>query len=93
MRKVLFFVITASSRKRQRDTITSKYFLTVCTTGGIRLVGGTNALEGRVEVCNNNQWGTVCDDFWGTTDASVACRQLGFSPTGGYLSLHTASTS
>ena len=54
----------------------------VCTTGDIRLVNGANATEGRVEVCNNNQWGTVCDDAWGTVDASVACRQAGFSATG-----------
>jgi hypothetical protein len=24
----------------------------------------------------------VCDDFFGTPDAQVACRQLGFSTTG-----------
>ena len=51
----------------------------------IRLRGGTNQYEGRVEICNNNTWGTVCDDLWGATDANVACRQLGFSSTGTYL--------
>ena len=45
----------------------------------MRLVGGTVANEGRVEVCNNQQWGTVCDDGWGNLDANVACRQAGFS--------------
>ena len=53
-----------------------------CTQGGIRLQGGANSREGRVEICNNNVWGTVCDDFWGTPDATVACRQLGLSDTG-----------
>ena len=48
-----------------------------CTQGAIRLQGGTTT-QGRVEICYNNVWGTVCDDLWGTTDARVACRQLGF---------------
>ena len=55
-----------------------------CTQGAIRLQGGTST-QGRVEICNNNIWGTVCDDLWGTVDAQVACRQLGFSTTGKIL--------
>ena len=58
---------------------------TACENGEIRLIGGSNSYEGRVEVCNNNAWGTVCDDFWGTPDANVACRQLGYSDSGIYI--------
>ena len=53
---------------------------TVCTQGAIRLQGGTTT-QGRVEICNNNVWGTVCDDLWGAADARVACRQLGLPST------------
>ena len=49
--------------------------------GDIRLVGGTTAYEGRVEICWNRIWGTVCHDFWSLFDATVACRQLGFPTT------------
>ena len=52
-----------------------------CTQGVIRLRGG-NATSGRVEICNNNDWGRVCSDGWDNNDAEVACRQLGFEPTG-----------
>ena len=47
---------------------------------GIRLVNGATRFEGRVEVCVNGVWGTACDDdFWGVEEATVVCRQLGFS--------------
>ena len=45
----------------------------------IRLVNGTNEKEGRVEIHWNNQWCTVCDDIWDDIDATVICKQLGYS--------------
>ena len=45
-------------------------------------MGGKTTREGRVEICFNNIWGSVCDDGWDTRDAAVACRQLGFQAVG-----------
>jgi len=56
------------------------FVMSDCANGDIRLRGGSNYTEGRVEICYNAVWGTVCSDLWGTPDATVACRQLGLSP-------------
>ena len=53
-----------------------------CTHGDVRLVGDCLPYQGRVEVCVNSVWGTVCDDDWGEEDAKVVCGQLGYEQTG-----------
>ena len=50
-----------------------------CTTGVVRLTGSNYTYEGRVEICVTNTWGTVCNDHFGSSEASVVCRQLGYS--------------
>ena len=46
------------------------------------MVGGATTLEGRLEICINGAWGTVCNDEFDTTAAMVVCRQLGVQGSG-----------
>ena len=55
--------------------------------GNIRLVGPSTA-EGRLEIYLNSQWGTVCKDRFGGTEAQVVCHQLGYA---GYITYGEAT--
>ena len=64
-----------------------------CSNGELRLEGTSddtqaNTREGRVEICINNAWGTICDTLFGSKEAEVACGQLeGFQINGKCLDL------
>ena len=59
------------------------YFTETNNGRSVRLVGGRNEREGRVEVFYGGQWGAVCGgSHWGTHEAKVVCRELGLLDTG-----------
>ena len=52
-----------------------------CANGDVRLVNGTTPYEGRVEICYDGVWGSVCDSGWDYWDAAIVCLQMGFQGT------------
>lgn len=50
-----------------------------CNDGSVRLMDGEMEYEGRVEICYNGMWGTVCNDGINDATAEVVCKQLRLS--------------
>ncbi len=48
-----------------------------CNENALRLAGGVDSAQGRVEICHEQQWGSVCTQGWDLSDATVVCNQLG----------------
>ena len=53
-----------------------------CNDTSIRLSGSSFQTSGRVELCVNGIWTSICDEHWDLKDAQVVCRQMGFSSYG-----------
>ena len=49
-----------------------------CEHGAVQLADGGYSFEGRLEVCVNGLWGTICDTDWSKVESSIVCNQLGF---------------
>ena len=69
------------------DLIMQTFFNQACqNNGAVRLVGGSSIMQGRVEICLNGMWGTVCDDQFNNMAAQVVCTQLNYTSAGDWFS-------
>ena len=50
----------------------------------MRLSGGQTHYEGRVEICYNGVWGSICDSNWTPVEANLVCKTLGHQQYGIY---------
>ena len=59
----------------------------------LRLVGGTNEQQGRLEILYYGVWGYVCGWSFSFNSANVACRRLGFPGALSMVSRHPLAVS
>ena len=65
------------SRPHSSPSAPHSCFTTLIAAVEVRLVG--NATYGRVQIRRQNEtWGSICDDHWGSAEAKVVCAMLGY---------------
>ena len=68
----------------------ANFFSVECENGYVKLVSDPEdsayikdtLSRGRVEICADEMFQTICEDEWSDVDASVLCSELGFSSNG-----------
>ena len=48
-----------------------------CNDTDVQLVGGLDMYEGKIEICFNQTWGSVCRRSYSYATETLACRKLG----------------
>lgn len=59
-------------------TLIASSYVTGEIEGQVRIADSGKKGTGRVEIYHENQWGTICNDFWDLNDATVVCQELGY---------------
>ena len=65
-----------------KRTVSFDAMIANCTDGETRLVDGPSLNKGRLEVCHNQAWATVCNSGFGIQESMVVCGELGFQRYG-----------
>ena len=69
------------------------YTDTTCVEGTTLLVYGRNVKEGKVLICHDGEWYSVCGDGWNEAEADVVCSSLGYSAENGQEAIYCYLTS
>lgn len=56
--------------------------LTECEHGDVRLVDGQKMSKGRVEICADGHWASICNTNWGLVETEIVCKQRGLPVSG-----------
>ena len=83
----VYFNVECISVTFSHNSLVNAINISQCTSGEIRLVGGSTNYEGRVEFCIGDTWFALCGYpwSWDSTDAAVLCDQFGLQSSGTYI--------